>query len=240
VDLSHYSVSAPDTFTFPSVPNDSSVTTQVSYNLTSSDSSLVVVFLFQGGVLYQIAQRTVSGLVVTARNFTNLDYAAFDFLSRYESVAPVDLTPLVRLVQMLNGSMSTEVSAGNLTLYASSGPILPGHTAASFDFVCLTDNSTVSLGFDNGVFYNFEYFGFTSQDSEAAMKTLPTPTPTATSSNLSLDSHPSATVSSQPQNEQQTLLYIMASVAGVIVAAGIVAVYQWVSAAKMPKQDISR
>ena len=69
--------------------------------------------MFKDGALYQIGQRTVSGSVVTARNYTNMNYAAVDFLSRYESVTPVDLTPLIRLVEMLNGSMGTMVSAGN-------------------------------------------------------------------------------------------------------------------------------
>lgn len=230
VDFNHYNVSAPETLSLPTAPNDTSVTEQVSYNLTSADSNIVVVFLFRDDVLYQLAQRTISGSVVVARNFTNVNDAAVDFLSRYESVTPVDLTPLVKLVQMLNGTMGKTASAGNLTLCADSWPVSPGHTLTSFFFHCITDNASVSLGFDNGVFYNFEYFGFTAQDSAAALAALrtstPSPSPTPTTSPLNLSTSPvSSTTPITAQQESQgsqTLILMALVLAAVILTVGFI------------------
>ncbi|MGO8807557.1 MAG: hypothetical protein ACLQO7_13305 [Candidatus Bathyarchaeia archaeon] len=229
IDLSHYQVQAEPILTLPSEPNDNSVTEQVSYNLTSTDSNLLVVFLYKDSALYQLALTTLSGSVVTARNYTNLNDAAVDFLSRYETVSAVDLTPLIRLVATLNSTEGT-AHAGNLTFSASSGPLLPGHTVASYRWFYSSDNATVSLDFDNGVFHGFEYFGFTSKDSKAAMNALPSPTQTMSTAvppNSAVESQPSAMPPQNQENQsEKTLFYIIALLAAVIVAASIVAVYQ--------------
>lgn len=231
IDLSYYTVQQQPDLTLPSVPNNTAVIEQVSYNLTSSDSNVIVIFLFSNGALYQIAVRPLSGSVVTARNYTNLNDAAVDFLSRYQSVSAVDLTPLVKMVDALNGTMGA-VHAGNLTLNASSGPIVPGNTATSYDWYCSTDNSTVSIGFDNGVLYNFEYFGFTSQDSAAATDALtastPTTTPAALPPNLSIESQPSTdpTANGQAKQTERTLTYMIAVLVAIIAGASIILAYQ--------------
>jgi hypothetical protein len=119
---------------------------------------------------------------------------------------------------------------------ASSGPLLPGLTVASYRWYCTNDNATVSLDFDNGVFHGFEYFGFTTQDSKAAMNALPSPTQTMSTAvppNSAVESQPSAMPPQNQENQsEKTLFYIIAVLAAVIIVAGIVAFHQWRSTRK--------
>ena len=131
LDFNHYNMTLGQTFTLPSAPNDSSVYQGVDYFLTSSDSNLVAHFDFKDAELYQFALRIINGSVFSAQQFPDMRAAATDFLTKYNTVSSVELTPLIRLIETLSQANTKTATLGNLTLQESSGTIFPNHFAVN-------------------------------------------------------------------------------------------------------------
>ncbi len=209
LDFNHYTVTLGENYTLPSGSNETSVCQGVDYFLNAPDSKLTAVFVFQDGFLYQFALRPINGPIDASRQYPNMTAAATDFLTRYQTISDVDLTPLLRLLGSLNQSNTTSAAVGNLSLNMDNGTIFPGHYVTTFTWRYTSDDACMNLIFDNGAFYTFMNAPkFTSQDSVQAMTAiaelstaLPSPsnspslTPSPTLS-------PSAVMSQQNQNTQ--------------------------------------
>ena len=209
LDFNHYTVTLGENYTLPSGPNDTSVCQGVDYLLDAPDSKLTAVFVFQDGFLYQFALRPINGPIIASRQYPNMTAAANDFLTRYQTISDVDLTPLIRLLDTLNQGNTTSATAGNLKLNMDNGTIFPGHYATTFTWRYASDDACVNLIFDNGAFYTFmDAPKFTSQDSVQAiadLAELPTASPSPLNSpslTPSLTPFSSTVKSQQNQNTQ--------------------------------------
>lgn len=229
IDFNHYDVTPGQSFTLPQGPNDPTVTQATDYFLSAPDSNLVANFNFQDGVLNQFALRVINGSVVQAQNFSNMRAAATDFLTKYQTINPVDMTPLIRLIDMLNQDNTTAATLGNLTLHESSGSLLPGHMATIFTWRNTPDEDFVNLMFENGVFYTFMASPlFTVLDSAQAMNSpldnsipasSPSPSVNPTLAEQQQNQNPSTDTNKSLENNFAN--YAIIAVLSIIIAASV-------------------
>jgi hypothetical protein len=200
IDFSHYSMSL-------------NGTTPVEYTFSSDESVFLTVFQwqYQDQVLDTIDLRVLSGSIIPSRSYSNITDAAADFLLRYSTFTGGNMSALIRILSLLN---ETEIAAGttailgNLHLDAGKLVIPDIVDSTSFHWTYGSDNSSVVLSFDNGIFYSFQDRShFSVQDNADAMSTaFPTPKPVLPTSEPSLS--PSSTLEPASTPEPSTTINI--------------------------------
>lgn len=205
LNLTHYNITLDQIYELPQIPNDSQICQSVDYMLNSPDSNLVATFVYKDGDLYQCALRTINGTVFQTQKFPNMTAAAADFLTQYQTVNSVDLTPLIRMLSMLNQTGTRNTTLGTITLGAGGFQVVPGHYNSGFTWLNKADQACISLDFDNDVFYNFiDLPPFTVADmAQAAALLKATPTPTITPSPVTANQSASSPAVA-PQQESET------------------------------------
>lgn len=171
IDFSQYSISLNGTY-------------PVEYTFSSNGSVFITVFQYQNQALDTIDLRVLSGSVIPSRSYSNLTDAAADFLLRYSTFTGGNMSALIRILSLINGTeiaAGTTVILGNLRLDAAKFVIPESVDSTVFHWTYLPDGSDVILNFNYGLFYGFQdRTHFTVQQNADAMSAaFPTPEPTS-------------------------------------------------------------
>lgn len=213
LNVSAYNVSAMEPYTLPSGPADAYTTQAANFNLTATDSNLLVHFTFANTAPYELVVTVENGSIHYAQQYSNLTDVARAILQNYGAYTDADFSALINLLPLVDETQNMNAAAGNVTLTVGHLGIplqmnLTDHMqpvgnatlqVTSFTWTITQGNDTLTtlIDFNDGAFHSL-------RDNRILAQSLANSTPAdnSTTGNPTAEPTPALTPSSTSQPSQ--------------------------------------
>jgi hypothetical protein len=145
-NMNHYSITVGDAYCLSS-PNDTTLTQAVETTQYSNDTTIHVMCEYVNGSLDQCEVTPTTGTPVSDRNYISMEEAVALILLAHQQQTGRDSTALLNMLNLVNITLTTPVTSGNVIFTITHFPDLVGSQIINGIPVPVASNSSFSTTF---------------------------------------------------------------------------------------------